>query len=112
MPFVLRHKSYYLAMAAWGGDVEPFARYIEAGGELERDARKFLADHLRGKARPPRGNRQMQADYDRRQAACLEIKMAQFLEKCSEYEAITRYLKKHPTLPRDTVRSWLRRHRR
>lgn len=109
MPFVLRHKSYYLAMAAWGGDIEPFARYIEAGGELGSEARAFLADHLRGKAKPRRGNRRLQVNADTRSAATIEIRMTQFLERCSEYEAISRYLEKHPSLPRETVRSWLKR---
>ena len=48
MAFIVRHPSYHLAMGAWAGDVEPFARFIEEGGELGDDARKFLANHLRG----------------------------------------------------------------
>jgi len=113
MVYVLRsrHKSYYLAMAAWGGDVEPFARFIEDGGELDSDARRFLADHLRGAIKRPRGNPRIAADAERRSRAVMEIRALQIINRCSEYAAISAYLKRHPNANRDTVRSWLRRSR-
>jgi len=111
VPLIIQHKSYRLAMAAWGGEVEPFARFIEDGGELCPEARKFLAEHLRGEIKRQRGNPKVAADMERRMRAVNEIRATQFATKCSEYAAVTAYLQRHKAANRDTVRSWLRRSR-
>ncbi len=111
MAFIVRHLSYHLAMGAWGGDVEPFARFIEEGGELGDDARKFLANHLRGAIKRRRGNPRIAADEERRMRAIIEIRGIQILKNCSEYAAISVYLSTHRDANRDTVKSWLRRSR-
>ena len=111
MAFTVRHKSYYLAMGAWAGDVEPLARFIEEGGELGDDARKFLANHLRGAIKRRRGNPRIAADEERRTKAIIEIRAIQILKNCSEYAAVSIYLNTHKNANRDTVKSWLRRDR-
>lgn len=103
MAFIVRHKSYFLAMGAWAGDVEPFARFIEEGGELGDDARKFLANHLRGAVKRRRGNPRIVADEGRRMRAIIEIRSIQILKNCSEYAAVTIYLNTHKDANRDTI---------
>lgn len=108
MPLII-NKSYRLAMAAWAGDVEPFARFIEEGGELGLNARKFLAQHLRGEIKRQRGNPRIAADAERRLRAVNQIRATQIAMNCSEYAAIKVYLQFNKRANRDTVRSWLKR---
>lgn len=105
--------SKYLRWAKHRGVTEPLAAYIEQGGEVGLETRRWLAAYLRGSApKGPRGNKRTPAQVKADATTLREILEIQSSSGAS-FEAAKRiYLDRHLDMNPETLKSCLKRARR
>ena len=120
-----------ILLHAESGEIEPLAKYLESGGALGPDLRKWLADHLRGKHPKKRGKKRLWSQVEREMRAAELVREIQHhrgkfiinLRNCfqagmdidelfsatrgaiSETAAIKLYLEMDPNMNRETLRT-------
>lgn len=101
-----------LTAPAYSGDIEPLAKHIETGGNLDGQTRKFLAAFLRGEIKYSRRK------FSQRMKELQVVFEVRNLQKYyagvngsrgSRNRAIVHYLESHDEMKEDTLKDYLKR---
>lgn len=103
-----------LTAHARSGKMDPLAKHIEGGGNLDGQTRDFLAAFLRGDVKFKRGNRRTFAQYNRELKVVDAVQSLQIHEamvrgaRGSRARAIAQYLDRHPNMNAETLKGYLK----